>query len=175
MRMYSNLMAAIATSTLVFAAQGQEARLTIPEPLAHEHQEIYEALQGATKAGGKTGEAAKQAMNALKPHFEKEEKFALPQLGALDALTRKGATIGAELRKDLVERTDTLRAELPGMLEEHKKISAALRQMKQAADAENNKDISRLADQIIAHAGMEERVLYPASLLVGEYARVFGK
>lgn len=114
-------------------------------------------------------------MSALKPHFEKEEKFALPQLGALDALTRKGSTIGAELRKDLVERTETLRAELPGMLEEHKKISAALRQMKQAASAENNKEISRLADQIIAHAGMEEHVLYPASLLVGEYARVSGK
>ncbi|MDB5571307.1 MAG: hypothetical protein JWN93_2490 [Hyphomicrobiales bacterium] len=152
-------------------AHAQGASLTIPEPLQVEHRELFEALETATKAGGKTGEAAARAMGLLKPHFEKEERFALPQLGALEGLTRPGAALSAELRGDLVARTDAFRKELPAMLDEHKQISAALMQMREAAEAEKNDEVADLAEQIIGHAGMEEKVLYPAALLLGDYAR----
>ncbi len=158
----------LTSANLAFA---QTTSLTIPKALQMEHHELFESLEAATGAGGKTGEAAKRAMAVLKPHFEKEERFALPQLGALDALTKQGANVTAELRKDLIARSEKFRAELPAMLEEHKKISAALRDMREAAEQEKKEDVAELAEMIMAHAGMEEQVLYPASLLVGEHAK----
>jgi hypothetical protein len=155
----------------IASAQGQTPTLQIPQPIEIEHREIHEALDAATKAGGKTGEAASRVMSALQPHFEKEGKFALPQLGALDMLSAKDARISAEFQKDLAERSDRFRAELPKMLDEHKQITSALHEMQVAANAERKPEIAKLAEQIVAHASMEERVLYPASLLIGEFAR----
>lgn len=58
----------------------------IPQPLKVEHEELHAELVKATKAGGKTGEAAEEVARALHPHFEKEEEFALPPLGLLSSL-----------------------------------------------------------------------------------------
>lgn len=151
-------------------AAAQAQKLVIPESLEQEHKELFEALEDATRAGGATGEAATQAMAVLKPHFEKEERYALPQLGALESLTKPGATISAQMRQDLVERTKKFRAELPGMLDEHKKISAALEKMHKAAESEKNEDVAWLAEKIMGHAAMEGQILYPAALLVGMHA-----
>lgn len=159
---------------LTFRVEAEPPELTIPEPLRVEHHEIYAALDDATRVGGATGSAAERAMTVLRPHFEKEERFALPQLGALETLTRQGATLSPELQADLIARTESLRAELPVMLEEHRRISAALREMRQAAQSEQRSDIAELAGKIMAHAGMEEEILYPAALLVGGYAEALG-
>ena len=60
----------------------------IPESLKLEHEELHADLVRATKAGGKTGEAAKAVAKVLHEHFVKEEEFALPPIGLLAALAR---------------------------------------------------------------------------------------
>lgn len=164
------LVIGLAFSTVV-NADAQTRTLSIPEPLRVEHHELFEALEAATRAGGATAEAAKKVMAVLKPHFDKEERFALPQLGALEMLTRQGATISPDMKKDLIARTERFRTELPAMLQEHKQISASLVEMQKAAKFENKLAIAALAEKIMGHAGMEEKILYPAVLLIGEYAR----
>jgi hypothetical protein len=153
----------------------QSAALKIPHSLDVEHHEIFEALEAATRSGGKTADAASKAMLVLKPHFEMVEKFALPQLGALETLAGPNTRLAADVRDDLIARSEKFRAELPAMLDEHKKISAALHDMAEAAEAERKADIAKLAEKIIAHAQMEESVLYPASLLTGVAARAKGQ
>jgi hemerythrin len=145
---------------------------SIPEPLQTEHHEVFEALEAATRSGGSTGQAATKVMAVLKPHFEKEEKFALPQLGALETLSKPGASISAETARDLSARSEKFRTELAAMLEEHKQIGTALGEMEKAAHSEKKDAIAELAKKIIGHAGMEEKVLYPTSLLIGEYAKL---
>ncbi len=93
----------------------------------------------------------------------------LPQLGALSAVTG-GGPVSAEMRADLMRRSEAFRAELPKMLEEHKAIGAALREMAEAAAAEKKAGPQRLAEKILGHGAMEEKALYPATLLLGEYA-----
>ncbi len=156
------------------AASSSAGGMAVPEPLEAEHHELFEALEDATKAGGRTGAAALKVKAVLQPHFEKEERFALPQLGALEAATG-GGTISAEMRADLVKRSEAFRAELPKMLEEHKAIGAALREMAEAAEAEKKTKPHELAEKILGHAAMEEKVLYPASLLLGRYAEALDK
>ena len=179
--MRSPVIATILTGgmlTLIVGASdisAQVASLKIPHSLDVEHHEIFEALEAATKSGGKSAEAATKAMQVLKPHFEKEEKFALPQLGALDMLTRANSSVSPEVRDDLAARAEKFRAELPAMLEEHKKISSALHDMAEAAGAEHKTDVAQLAERIMAHAEMEESVLYPASLLTGVAAQAQGR
>jgi hypothetical protein len=90
--------------------------------------------------------------------------------GALESLTKPDAKMSAEMRRDLIARTAKFRAELPGMLDDHKKISAALDKMHKAAEAEKKEDAAWLAEKIMSHAAMEERVLYPAALLTGVHA-----
>ena len=145
----------------------------IPQPLESEHHELYARLQAATQAGGKIGEAARSAFQALSGHFEKKQRYALPQLGALAALAgtpgAKNVTLTSDQKKDLMARTERFRAELPEMLKEHEIISTALRRLQEAARAEGNEQVAHVAEAIMTHAKTEELVLYPAALVMGDF------
>jgi hypothetical protein len=64
--------------------------------------------------------------------------------------------------------TRRLKAELPGMLAEHKQIVGALEKLRAAARAARQPEHERFADALVQHAQTEEQVLYPAAILVGE-------
>jgi hypothetical protein len=158
---------------LVIAVPVYAQSLKIPDPLKAGHQELYTRLEAAGEAGGETGEAAQAALQGLRGHFEKEESYALPQLGALPALVgmpgHEGEDLSAEQKQELIARTERFREELPTMLEEHEEISAALDDLRSKARSEGNEDIARLASEVMTHARTEELVLYPAALLIGDH------
>lgn len=148
----------------------QEAQgLSIPSSVVAEHKELHEELQRIIKHGGRTGSAADQVEKLLRPHFVKEESFALPPLGAL-RLVAAGTT--PENAKDTIKLADRLKAELPEMLREHKAIGMALQRLRDAAVEERKQEAIAFADRLIAHATEEEQILYPAAILVGEYLKV---
>jgi hemerythrin superfamily protein len=140
----------------------------IPEALQIEHEELREQLAKAAAAGGKTGEAAERAMKVLHPHILLEEEFAIPPLRALPALAR--GELPADMGR-ILSQSATLKAELPRMLEEHGLIVKALRGLMQAAQEEQLPGFARYAQKMILHAQFEEEILYPASILVGEYLK----
>ncbi len=141
----------------------------IPTPLKLEHEELHAELVTATQAGGRAGEAAKEVAKVLHDHFMKEEEFALPPIGLLSALAR-GEVDGN--MKSVFGMTDRLKAELPQMLEEHKAVVAALKNLIGAAEAEKKPEHARFAEKLMLHAQAEEEVLYPAAILVGEYLKL---
>ena len=141
----------------------------IPGSLKSEHEELHAELVRATKAGGKTGESARAVAKILHPHFEKEEEYALPPLGLLRVLA--GGKVTQEMKEAII-MTDRLKAELHQMLEEHKEIVAALRNLTDAAEKENKPEYARFAEKLALHAQNEEEVLYPAAILVGEYLKL---
>ena len=140
----------------------------IPESMRIEHQEIHEELVRATKAPGRVGAAARDLAGVLLPHFVREEQIALPPLGLLAPLAR--GELEPEMR-DVLALTDSLRAELPRMLEEHNAIRAATVRLAEAADAEGNIAVARLAEKLKLHAQSEEELFYPAAVLVGDLVR----
>jgi hypothetical protein len=141
----------------------------IPTSLKLEHEELHAELVRATKAGGKVGAAATGVAKVLHDHFVKEEEFALPPIGLLAALARGEVD---ENMKSVLRMTDRLKAELPEMLEEHKAVVAALKNLIAAAEAENKPEHARFAEKLMLHAQTEEEVLYPAAILVGEYLKL---
>ena len=140
----------------------------IPESLRAEHAEIHAELERATKAPGAVGAAARTLAALLQPHFVREEQIALPPLGLLAPLARgeRGSTLRAVL-----PMTDSLKAELPRMLEEHRAIRAATLRLGQAARTAGNAPVARLAEKLALHARSEEEIFYPAAVLVGDLVR----
>lgn len=140
-----------------------------PESLRFEHDELHEQLAKAGKAGGATGEAARRVMEVLLPHVRLEEDFAIPPLVLLPALATGGFTAEME---EILSKSDRLKEELPGMLADHRRIAAALSRLMQAAQEERQYGFAEFARKVIAHAQLEEEVLYPAAIVVGEYVRL---
>ncbi|HEU5175299.1 MAG TPA: hemerythrin domain-containing protein [Gemmatimonadaceae bacterium] len=144
------------------------AAFPIPESLRREHEEIHHRLEDATRAPGAVGEAARALAEVLHPHFVREEQIALPPLALLAPLAR-GET-SAEMR-EVLPMTDSLRAELPRMLEEHKAIRAATLRMGETARTAGNAEVAALADALALHAQSEEELFYPAAIVVGDLVR----
>ncbi len=145
--------------------------LGTPGPLRTEHNALHEALAHAMRAGGRTGEAATAVAKLLHPHFVKEEDFALPPLGLLSELARGTGPSSTETA-EAIAKADRLKAELPQMLAEHREIVRALENLTQAAQTERHPEVARFAEDLIAHARTEEEVLYPATIMLGEYLKL---
>ena len=143
----------------------------IPKSIKKEHEAIHSTLVEATQASGRTGEAAKELAAVLHPHFVREEEIALPPLGLLAPLSANNS-IPDPVLTEVLSMTDALRAELPRMLEEHKKIRAAVQKLRAAADEEKQEKYVELADELALHAQTEEEVLYPTAVLVGDLIRL---
>jgi hypothetical protein len=143
--------------------------MKIPSSLKAEHDELHSELARAIKAGGKTGKAAEAVARVLEPHFKKEEEYALPPLSLLLALAQGEVSHNMLQAEDMVDR---LKADLDNMLHEHRMIIEALREMKDAAVADGKAEFISFPEKLTQHALIEEEVLYPASLLVGEYLRL---
>lgn len=146
-------------------------KFAIPEPLRAEHQELHAKLLLATHASGELGEAAREAARLMGPHFAREEQFALPPLGLLADVVRGARR--AEMREALA-LTRKLRRELPAMFDEHRQIVGALERLRTAAQATGSHHYEELAVALRRHAELEELVLYPAAVLLGEHlAHIF--
>lgn len=143
-------------------------QVEIPGSIRVEHDEIHAALERATREAGPVGEAARALAKVLHPHFVREEQVALPPLGLLAPLARGEFSQGM---LDVLPMSDSLRTELPHMLEEHVTIRAATAKLGQVARDEGNVGIVRLAEKLALHARSEEEILYPAAILVGDLVR----
>jgi len=141
----------------------------IPSSIQLEHHELHAELGAITRKGGKIGAAAQAVAALLHPHFVNEEAYAMPPLGLLAPLAQGRITPEMEA---VIQLTDKLRGGLAEMLAEHAKIVTALKALVAAAQAENQPQVARFAEKLMAHAKTEEEVLYPAAILVGEYLKL---
>lgn len=146
----------------------QRMAFEVPTSIKAEHQELHASIERATRYPGKVGESARQLAAVLHPHFMREEQLALRPLGLLQQLSQGKYT--PEMAHAL-PMIDSLRAELPEMLREHETIAQAARRLRDVARLARAADVARFAEALLAHARMEEEVLYPAALLVGDLIR----
>jgi phytoene dehydrogenase-like protein len=142
--------------------------LATPEPLRIEHEEMRDALARASREPGAIGEEARRLARVMQPHIDKEETFALPPLGMLAELAH-GVRSPEEAAAELMTRR--LRKSLDDLYAEHRVIRGALEELLAAARSENRFDYAELATRMLHHMHMEEQVLYPAALMVGDYLR----
>jgi hypothetical protein len=140
-------------------------RPPIPASIQEEHRSLHDDLLVATRAPGRTGAAARGVIRLLDPHFAREEQIALPPLALLEPLSRRPVV---PAMRWVLPLTDTLSAELPKMLREHRAIGGAVQRLRESALSERNAGAVALADRIRDHARTEEQVTYPSAILVGK-------
>lgn len=164
-------MPTVSVAAMLLAAMvlAPRAAAQIPGSMRAEHHEIHDALVALTRVAGPVGAAARELAAVLDPHFAREEQIALPPLGLLAPLA--GANNVTPAMRAILPLTDSLRTELPRMLEEHKAIHAATVKLREAGKAANNAAAIRFAETLALHAQNEEEILYPAALLVGDIVR----
>lgn len=146
--------------------------LRVPESLKSGHEALYAGLKRAMREPDPTGASARRVMQVMDGHMLREEKFALRPLGLLKALGR------GETPADLAQAASlvaALKREMPQMVDEHRQIAELLRLLARDAEAQGKPEYVELAESMIIHAHVEEDVLYPAALLIGEYAALVRK
>lgn len=153
------------------AGDSAESALTTPSSIVIEHEHLHHQLDAAIASGGATGERALEVAAVLASHFEQEEAYAMPPLGLLESLAWDEPIDDAAV-KQAIEMADRLREEHANMLREHKALTDALGQLASAAKEENKPEHAAFAEALIMHAQNEEQVLYPATLLIGEYLKL---
>lgn len=165
-------IAAIVLSIKPVAAQHHHdapGTLEIPRVIQLEHKDFHHQLASVIDLGGATGAAAQEVADALHPHFGMEEEYAMPVLGILQPLANGTAT--ATQKKEALERSTKLRANLPSMLNEHKEIVRKLDKLTSVALKENKPSAIEFVDRLKIHAEQEEQILYPSAMLVGDILR----
>ena len=142
--------------------------LQIPASLLNDHEAIRATLRRAIREPGATGEAARQLKLFLDGHMMREEKFAFRPLSLLPALARGEAP---PTLPDALRLVDGLAKEIEQMRTEHALIAGALRRLAKDAQGEGKTEYVGLAEELLKHQHLEEEIIYPAALAVGELAR----
>jgi hypothetical protein len=140
-----------------------------PLSLRREHEELHADLARAGQVPGRIGEAARAVARIMHPHFLREDEYAMPPLSLLARLAKGPVTADMAAVLPLVAR---LKEELPLMLEEHRAIMGAVRELAVAAETEGDEQYIRFAAELMVHAQIEEEVLYPTAILVGDYVNL---
>jgi hypothetical protein len=148
------------------ARQEHGAVVAIPKLMAREHEALHEQLAAAISAGGRTGAAARNVEARLAPHFEEENRFALPPLGVLPQLAREGAS---EEMRPAIAMAQHVEQNFDRFVAEHSGITQALEELESAAEAEGNAEALRFVAELRAHAQEEEELFYPTTILIGRY------
>lgn len=139
-----------------------------PVSIRREHEELHADLARAGQMPGRLGETAREVARIMHPHFLREDEYAIPPLSLLPRLAKGQVTPDMSDVLPLVAR---LKEEMPLMIEEHRAILGAVREFALAAEKEEDERYIRFAADLMIHAQMEEDVLYPAAILVGEYVK----
>jgi chromosome segregation ATPase len=130
-----------------------------------EHEELHEALRKAIRMPGKVGVAARQVAQVLHPHFERENKLALPVIGIARELAEEKTSADFPKALELFEK---FKPEYEKMLQEHAEIVKALDELEKVAKKAKKKAVIDFAHKLKLHAKTEEDLTYPAVLMVGK-------
>lgn len=143
--------------------------LQVPSTFRLEHELLNSELARAMKFQGRTAVAAVAVAQLMHPHFVKEEEYVLPPLGLLPELAKGKVTPDM---KPATTMTNRLKAQLDTMLNEHRAIISALKDLADAAEKEGHPELVDFAQRLMEHAQMEEQITYPAAILVGEFIKL---
>jgi hypothetical protein len=152
------------------AASPAPARLEVPQSSRVEHDDIISYLNVVAQQQRRpsVAEAARKALEVMRPHFAREAEYVLPPLGLLPALAEGRAT--PEMR-GAIAIADRVKAEQDRLYEEHVRITGVLNDLIAAAEGERERGLVAMARQAALHSLHEVEVLYPAVILIGDRLR----
>lgn len=147
-------------------------KLKVPKSVIHGHANLVLEMNEVISIDGRIGEKARQLRDTMVPHFKKEEEYALPPLGLLLAFTEQNWEINSE---EAIKMAESLESRLSEMKDDHKAIIEVVNQLKAIGEEEGNFIVKMFVKDITLHMELEDEVLYPATILIGNYLKKIGK
>lgn len=139
-----------------------------PDSIKNGHDNLCLELKEIIALGGNIGEKAQLLNNVMIAHFQKEEKYAFPPLGLLLALSEGHWELDAD---EAIKISENLKSKLLDLKSEHENISEALHNLRTVANEENNPKVKQFIKDLMIHIDIEDQVLYPATILIGNYLK----
>jgi hypothetical protein len=143
--------------------------LKIPDVIVSEHDELKGALEKLALEPYPLGDVAQSIIKVLEPHVQREEQFALPPLSLLPQMVKNKADVGND---EAITMAEKLKASYQDMHIEHNLIMAALEKLRVGASNRDRWDVLGLVERFNLHIQTEEEILYPATVLIGEYFKL---
>jgi hypothetical protein len=136
-----------------------------PDSLMMAHNILERELEQALNAGGLAGVVAQNTAKALNVHFKDEEQTVFPLMSLIPSLPGGRALPEVEDVQMLKYR---LEAAMPGLLEDHRIITEAVRDIADASRGGDGGRLARFSDLLQLHTRTEEQIHFPAAILIGE-------
>ncbi|MEI6946410.1 hypothetical protein V9K67_04350 [Paraflavisolibacter sp. H34] len=145
--------------------------MALPHSFKTNHDELLSRLNHAVILCDKTGRTARKVAQllSLHPHFIKNEQYALAPLALLPALAE--GNVLSDMTP-VIGLADQLKRYLPEMLAENQIMEATLQELINNATEEDHPEVVSFACQLMQLAKMEDDILYPAAILIGEYLKL---
>lgn len=152
--------------TIVFEFPGKPE---VPVSIMKEHKNLLDQVQSFTLFQDSTGKVAIKLLELMQHHFQEEENYVLPPLGVLPTLANGEMP---ETSQDIIILTEKFRSQFDHTSAEHQLIKAFVDEMVQAARTEGHSEVLEFEKEIGKHAAIEDEVLFPTALLIGEYLKL---
>lgn len=160
-------LAAIVATGGASIAQKSQAR-DIPQSFRVAHEQTLAELAAIGKRRTHTGLIARQAIAALKKHFEREEEYILPPLTLAPALANGHVTPDM---KWAVTMADRIKADRETIFVEHTVITEWMNELAAAAEKSHEADVIAFARAAVADSLNDTEVNEPMAIVIGDYIR----
>jgi len=137
----------------------------LPASIKNEHESLLKQVRTVSQYEDSTGMVARKLLELMEHHFNEEENYVLPPLGLLESIANDQLPKESKEVAMMIEYFKTQRQHLSA---EHQMIAAHLKEMSNAAAIDSH-DIKRFIQEVEDHAALEEEVLFPAAILIGDY------
>lgn len=141
----------------------------VPSSIIETHASLLKQVHQMTFYKDSSSHVAIKLESFMQHHFKDEENFIFPLLGLLPLLAKEQLP---EQNDDIIRLSENVKSELSHMSAEHQLINAYINELKQASTIENLPEISAFENEVLKHAKSEEEILFPASILIGDYLKL---
>jgi hypothetical protein len=150
------------------AAQTAPQAHDIPQSFKVAHQDALDELTAIGKKRTRTGLIARQAIAAVKKHFEREEEYILPPLTLAPSLANGHVTPDM---KWAIAMADRIKADRETIFVEHTVITEWMNELAAAAEKSHEADVIAFARGAVADSLNDTEVNEPMAIVIGDYIR----
>lgn len=151
----------------VFAQTASQSH-QIPQSFVVAHQETLAELTAIGKRRSHTGLVARQAISAVKRHFEREEEYILPPLTLAPAIALGKVTPDM---KWAIAMADRIKADRETIFTEHTVITGWMNELAAAAEQAHEADVIAFAREAAADSLSDTEVNEPMAIVIGDCIR----
>jgi hemerythrin superfamily protein len=142
-----------------------EKNSAAPSVLLEQHKELLVKAKNFSKNGDST---AVKLYEILQYHFNEEEQYVFPALGALPQLA---AGEVPEKSAEIIRLSERFRSNSAKLLAEHQMIKTLMEEYKRGSQ-ESDSLFDGFEKALTAHARSEEEIYFPAAIVAADYLKL---